>query len=115
MSYSVGAKTHGVSEISAHEAAEHARVQKMKASFATKESTLKKEHADAQRTIETDERASASAELQVFGAEEIPRILQAGESARAKAISEVDARARSTMPSALKTIIKKASTQTFSF
>lgn len=115
MSSPVSTKAHGVSEISAHEATEHARVQKMKMSFATKESALKKDHADAQRTIEADERAAASAELQVFGAEEIPRILQAGEADRSKAISDVDAHARSTMPSELKTIVKKASSQTLSF
>ncbi len=115
MTAPVSAKTHGVSEISAHEAAEQARVQNSKASFTVKESTLKKQYAETERRIETEERTAASAELQVFGAEEIPRILQAGESARAKAISDVDAHARSTMQSELKTIVKKASSQTLSF
>lgn len=115
MTAPVSTKAHGVSEISAHEAAEQARVQNSKASFATKESTLRKQHAETERHIESEERTAASAELQVFGAEEIPRILQAGESARSKAISDVDAHARSAMPSELKTIVKKASSHILSF
>lgn len=115
MSSPASTKAHGVSEISAHEAAEHARVQSMKMSLTTKESALKKEYADTERTIETSERAAASAELQVFGGEEIPRILQAGESARTKAIADVDTRARSAMQSELKAIVKKASTHNLSF
>lgn len=115
MSSATSSTIHGVSEISAHEEAEQARVQSAKNACMTKEAASKKQYADDERRIEKEERDAAGAELQIFGAEEIPRILQAGEAARTKAVSDIDAHARTTMASELNTVVKKACSQTFSF
>jgi hypothetical protein len=115
MSSSASPTTHGVAEISAHEAAEHSRIQVKKTSFSTKEAAEKKRYAEDVKRIEAEERATASAELQKFGAEEIPQILQAGEAAREKAVADVDKHARATMSSELKTIVTKACSYYLSF
>ncbi len=107
--------THGVAEIAAHEAAEQSRIASVKTSFSTKEAVMKKQYADDAKQIGVDERAIASEELQRFGADDIPRFLEAGEAAREKAVADVDTHARATMSSEVKTIVTKACSHHFSF
>lgn len=115
MSSPVDPQTDGVAEISAHEAAEQARVQNTKNAFTAKEAALKKQYDEDAKRLEAAERAAASAELQTFGAEEIPRILQSGETAREAAVSTVETHARAKMPSELKTIVARACSHSLSF
>lgn len=115
MSSSANHTTHGVAEISAHEAAEQSRIQSMKTSFSTKEAAVKKQYAEDEKRIETEDRAIASEELQRFGADDIPRYLEAGEVAREKAVADVDKHARAKMPSELTTIVARACSHSLSF
>lgn len=108
-------QTNDVNQIATHEERELERARASEAKLRAQEEEHRKKHEDEMKKVEEDERMKANAELQAFGAGEIPRILETGERARVEAVERVELEAKKNMPSVLKATVTQAHTSTLNF